>query len=499
MPRFTEMMKAQHVLLLLVLLLSPTALFAQSDASPPPAPREFRGAWIATVGNINWPSDPGLPVQQQQQEIISLLDYAARLKLNAVFVQVRPAADAMYASQLEPWSQYLTGSQGQPPVPFYDPLEFWITEAHRRGIECHAWYNLYRARAGKQGNIAPNHIVRRHPEIIREYGNLTWMDPGEPASAQHTLAVILDIVRRYDVDGVHTDDYYYPYVIKDEATSKPIDFPDDRSYARYKQAGGKLERKDWRRDNINQLVEEIYDKVHRIKPWVKVSYSPFGIWKPDVIEGVEGMSQYDDIYADAKLWLNNGWCDFMSPQLYWPIEGKQPFPRLFEWWVNESTAKRWVWPGMSVGRHDTPQLLRQIEIIRKNPGARGMLLWNLGTVRKHKDKFGDALMQGPFRINALVPAMPWLDSKPPPSPRASAQRSGEDAVIVQLKRAPGEPPIVYAVWARYGQQWRFLTVPAGAPSLQLNPDPNVGPATAVILTAVDRCGNESERVDVPIR
>src|SRR5688500_14028741 len=174
------MLRVMRLLILLVVLLSsPLAALAQSD-TPPPAPREFRGAWIATVGNINWPSQPGLSVQEQQQEALNLLDYAAKLKLNAVFVQVRPAADAMYASQLEPWSHYLTGSQGQPPVPFYDPLEFWVTEAHRRGIECHAWYNLYRARAGKNSNVAPNHIVRRHPEIVREYGDLTWMDPGEP-------------------------------------------------------------------------------------------------------------------------------------------------------------------------------------------------------------------------------------------------------------------------------------------------------------------------------
>jgi len=488
----------RFLFLLVVLLCAPLTAMAQSD-NPPPAPREFRGAWIATVGNINWPSKPGLPVAEQQREIIDLLDYAAQLKLNAVFVQVRPAADAMYASQLEPWSHYLTGSQGQPPVPFYDPLEFWITEAHRRGIECHAWYNLYRARAGNNSNVAPNHVIRRHPEIVREYGDLTWIDPGEPAARQHTLNVILDIVRRYDVDGVHTDDYYYPYVEKDQATSKPINFPDDASYGRYRQSGGKLERKDWRRDNINQLVEQVHHDVHRIKPWVKVSYGPFGIWKPDVIDGIKGMSQYDELYADAKLWLNNGWVDFLAPQLYWPIEGEQSFPKLLEWWVNESTEKRWVWPGLGVARHDTPELMKQIEIIRKTPLARGMVFWNLGSVRRHKDKFGGALMQGPFRTSALVPAMPWRDSRPPPAPRTSAERSRDDAVTVTLSRAPGEPPIVFAVWARYGQQWRFLTVPAGAPSLQLNPDPSAGPATAVVITAVDRCGNESDRVNVRIR
>src|SRR4029453_16288597 len=187
-------------------------------------------------------------------------------------------------------------------------------------------------------------------------------------------------------------------------------FPDSATYARYRQGGGKLEKKDWRRDNINQLVQKIYHDVHQIKPWVKVSYGPFGIWKPGSPEAVEkGMSQYDEIYSDAKLWLNEGWLDFISPQLYWPIEGDQPFPALLNLWVNDSTAKRWVWPGIGVGRHDTPELLKQIEIIRKTPGSRGMVFWSIGSIRKHKDNFGDALMKRPFRTNPAVPPMPWRD------------------------------------------------------------------------------------------
>jgi uncharacterized lipoprotein YddW (UPF0748 family) len=483
-------------ILLVGLLLASSVAFAQDN--PPPAPHEFRGVWVASVGNINWPSKAGLSVQEQQQEAIALLDYAARLKLNAVFFQVRPAADAFYQSELEPWSQYLTGTQGQPPVPFYDPLEFWITEAHRRGLELHAWYNLYRARASKFGNVAPNHISRQNPQVVREYGKSFWMDPGEPAAAQHTLAVVKDIVRRYDVDGIHTDDYYYPYLLKDEATSKPIDFPDEPSFAKYRQAGGKLARKDWRRDNINQIVERIYKDVHQIKPNVKVSFSPFGIWKTGVPEGIKGMSQYDDIYSDAKLWLNNGWCDFLSPQLYWPIAGDQSFPALLDWWVNESIAKRPIWPGVGVGRHEAPELLKQIELTRKNAGSHGMLFWNIESLQR-KSGLTEALTNGPFRTSALVPPMPWLDSKSPPAPKARGQRDSNRAVTVTLKPGSGETPLVFAVWARYGDQWRFLTVPAGTPTLTLNPDPTAGPASRVVIKSVDRCGNESEPVDVQPR
>ena len=481
---------------LVIFLLAPA--FACAQDSPPPAPHEFRGVWIASVGNINWPSKPGLPVQQQQQEAIALLDYAARLKLNAVFIQVRPAADALYQSSLEPWSAVLTGTQGQPPTPFYDPLEFWVTEAHRRGLELHAWYNLYRAGTLRSANTAANHITRRDPELVREYGKYLWMDPGEPAAAQHTLAVVLDIARRYDVDGIHTDDYYYPYVEKDEATSKPIDFPDEPSYTRYQRSGGKLGRKDWRRDNINQVVREIYTRVHKIKPSVKVSFSPFGIWKTGVPEGVKGMSSSDEIYSDAKLWLNEGWCDFLSPQLYWAIDGDQPFRELLDWWVNESLAKRPIWPGISVSKFEQAELLKQVELTRKNPGSRGMIFWSVGSL-KRKPEVADALAKGPFRNSALVPPMPWLDSKPPPAPKATGQRGAGDAVNVTLKPGVGETPLVVAVWARYGERWRFLTVPAGTPSLTLNPDPSAGPDTRVVIAAVDRCCNQIEHVDVQVK
>ncbi len=458
---------------------------------PPPAPREFRGVWIPSVGNISWPSKAGLPVDQQKQEILDLLDEAVRLHLNAIVVQVRPAADALYASEIEPWSQYLTGVAGQAPSPFYDPLEMWITEAHRRGIELHAWYNLYRAGTGASGAPAANHISRTHPEIVRPYGKYLWMDPGEPQAAQHTLSVIMDIVRRYDVDGIHTDDYYYPYPVKDEATKKAIPFPDDQSYGRYTQSGGSMSRADWRRENINQLVRRIYADTKRTKPWVKVGYGPFGIWKNDV--PVRGLSSTDELYSDSKLWLNEGWLDYVCPQLYWPIEGDQPFPVLLEWWIEQSKKSRSVWPGIAAARHSKSEVLNQLDLTRKSTGSRGAIFWNINEIRQHKEKLADALLRGPYREAALIPAATWLDDSPPPPPKLSTRREDNGALILSLKPGRGEPTALYAIWARYGDNWRFLTVPGGAPSISLNPDLSSNTVSSVVITAVDRCGNECER------
>ena len=473
---------------------------AQLSGSPAPqSPREFRAAWVATVGNINWPSKPGLPVEQQKQEAIAILDRCAALNLNAIILQVRPAADAMYQSSIEPWSQYLTGVQGQPPSPFYDPLNFWITETHKRGMELHAWFNPYRAKSGTQGAIAANSIARTHPNVVKKYGNYLWMDPGEPIAARQTLNVILDIVRRYDVDGIHTDDYYYPYKVKEN--DKIVDFPDEPSWQRYRRAGGKLSRDDWRRDNVNQLVERIYAETKKLKPWVKVSYAPFGIWQPGHPPGIKGLNQYAELYADAKLWLNKGWLDFMSPQLYWKIGGDQDFNGLLNWWLSENTQQRYIWPGMSVARHSVEEVHNQIALTRKDPRSTGQVLWSVRSVIGSSEKsrqLYESLQRGPYAQKSLVPSFDWLDKKAPPAPAASVQRSA-DRVTVSLRGGRGEPAFVFGVWARYGDQWHFTTVPGGAPNISLNADASGNLPNAITLTAVDRCGNESERVNLVVR
>ena len=301
----------------------------------------FRAAWVATVENVDWPSRPGLPSSQQQREIIQILDKAKAIGLNAIILQVRSSCDAIYPSPDEPWSFYLTGAQGGPPLPAYDPLEMWITEAHRRGIELHAWFNPFRAKGPSASYpFAATHITRTQPNLVKTYGASLWLDPGEPAARDWTLGVMMDVVRRYDIDGIHIDDYFYPYP-QNDAAGKPIGFPDDASWNRYVQTGGRLSRGDWRRTNVNDLVYRIYTQTKLLKPWVKVGISPFGIWRPGNPPTVKGFDAYEGLYADSRWWLEQGWCDYFSPQIYWRLNDppKPPFADLLKWWVEQNPAR----------------------------------------------------------------------------------------------------------------------------------------------------------------
>ena len=319
---------------------APAAAPPAAGAMPPPEPREFRAAWVATVANIDWPSQPGLPAEAQRAEATAMLDRAAAIGLNALILQVRPAGDALYPSALEPWSEYLTGAQGRAPVPAWDPLAWWVQEARARGLELHVWFNPYRARhsSAKTPLVAP-HLAVRQPALARRYGDQLWIDPGEPAAAAHTLAVVADVVRRYDIDGVHIDDYFYPYPVK--AGDADLPFPDDAAYARYRLGGGLLARDDWRRANVDALVQEMHATVRRIKPWVRFGISPFGLGRPDRRPpGITGFSQFDKLYADVERWLENGWLDYLAPQLYWPIDrAGQAFPVLLDYWIGQNRAQ----------------------------------------------------------------------------------------------------------------------------------------------------------------
>ncbi|MFM8271046.1 MAG: glycoside hydrolase family 10 protein [Gemmata sp.] len=277
-------------------------------AGAPPAPnREFRAVWVATVANIDWPSKPGLPAEQQKAELLAILDKSAALNLNAVVFQVRPMADALYESKLEPWSEYLTGQLGKGPG--YDPLAVAVEEAHKRGMELHAWFNPYRARHPSAKSEPPtDHITKARPDLAKPYGTHSWMNPTHKEVQDHSLAVVLDVVKRYDIDGIHIDDYFYPYKEKD-AGGMLVPFPDDDTWQAYQKIGGKLTRDDWRRDAVNGFVKRMYEETKKAKPWVKVGISPFGIWRPGNPPGISGLDQYTELYADAKLWLNEGWVD----------------------------------------------------------------------------------------------------------------------------------------------------------------------------------------------
>ncbi len=467
--------------------------------APPPLPREFRAVWVATVNNIDWPSKRGLSVAQQRAEMNAILDRARSLNLNAVIFQVRPAADALYESKLEPWSEYLTGTQGRDPG--YDPLAEWIAGAHARGLELHAWLNPYRARhAEAKSPLAPNHLSKTHPHAVKAYGKLLWMDPGEPVAAERTLAVVRDIVTRYDVDGIHIDDYFYPYPI--EAPNLPkdvkenLDFPDEPAWKRYRQAGGKLNRADWRRQNVDHLVEKIHRTIREAKPLVKFGISPFGLGKPALRPpGITGFSQYDSLYADAELWLQKGWLDYFTPQLYWPIAKKeQSYPVLLDYWLRQNPKNRHIWPGLFTSRIDhtaeswpAEEITAQITLTRTRPDATGHV--HFSAVALMEDRKGIAQKLAPlYATPALVPATPWLDHRAPPAPTL---RRDEKLPQVVITPSAGEAPVRYAVWRQHGTEWRLAVQIAAEKTVSLAPDAALGPVTAVAVQALDRTGNAS--------
>jgi uncharacterized lipoprotein YddW (UPF0748 family) len=365
------------------------------------AEREFRAAWVATVHNIDWPSKPGLPAAAQKAELRAILDRAAQLKLNAILFQVRPASDALYASSREPWSQFLMGKQGVSPG--YDPLEFAVSEAHARGIELHAWINPFRAASNAATPLAANHIANTHPEWVRRHGAQIWVDPGEPAAREYVLSVFQEIVRKYDIDGVHIDDYFYPYPLKGRGPW----FPDDSTWQQYGVKSG-LSRDDWRRDNINKFVQAMYRTVKATRSSVKVGISPFGIWRPGVPATTEAqLDAYGQLYADSRKWLAEGWCDYFSPQLYWSIQpAKQSFPVLLQWWRAQSRGTP-VWPGIATERigskRPASEIINQIELTRQGTNSPGHIHWSMKALMRNQGGVSDALRSGPYAEAALAP------------------------------------------------------------------------------------------------
>jgi len=481
------MRQSYFILTLLALAINLPA--ADERISPPPPAREFRAAWIATVGNSSWPSKPGLTTAQQKAELIALLDRAAALKLNAVIFQIRPASDALYASSLEPWSEYLTGVQGRAPEPFYDPLAFAIAEAHQRGLELHAWFNPFRAHHFQSVSpIAPNHISQTHPELVRSYGKYLWLDPGEPAVREYVLRVVMDVVNRYDVDGVHFDDYFYPYKEKSAAGAE-MDFPDDASWKKYGAHSG-LSRDDWRRQNVDVFVEQVYRAIKAAKPWVKFGISPFGIWRPKNPPAISGFDAYAVLFADSRKWLREGWCDYFAPQLYWPIEPKaQSFPALLEWWNRQNIRHRHLWPGLNslkAGEGWPPsEIVNQINLTRLYANA-GHIHWSISALMKNP-ALDAALTHEIYRQPALIPASPWLEATPPAPPTLSVTVWKKSA-HVQWQNAAGKPASGWVLQSRTNGVWTTQIFPAGRADAYLD---NVTPDT-ISVRAVDRVENLSE-------
>lgn len=463
---------------------------AVRDTTAPPVQREMRGLWVATVGNGDWPSKRTLTAEQQRAELVDIMDRASAAGFNAIIFHVRPAADAVYKSAYEPWGAMLTGTQGVDPG--YDPLQLAIEEAHARGMELHAWINPFRA-----GNtrdtlaLAKSHVFHERRDLVRIYGRNIWMDPGEPDVQDRAMRAIRDIVTRYDVDGVHADDYFYPYVENDSA-GKPIPFPDDSTYARY---GGLLTLADWRRANIDRFVERMYREVHAIKPTVKVGLSPFGIWRPGYPPSVQGLDAFASIYADSRKWLQQGWVDYLVPQLYWPIASpKQSFPDLLDWWIGQNVMSRGLWPGLAAYRvaNGTPTALSleeipdQIRIIRKYGSSTGHILFNTtATLKRNGGALASTLWSETYSTRALVPASPWLDSSRPAAP--TLRVLGD---TVRVTPGAGESPRWWAVRLRANGIWTTHTLFSDHGSFAVIPTTD-----RILVQGVDEAGNAGEAAE----
>ncbi len=474
--------------------------------SAPPAPREFRAAWVATVANIDWPSRKGLSSAAQQAEALALLDQAVALRLNAIVLQVRTSADALYTSTLEPWSEVLSGKQGQAPEPFYDPLSFWVEQAHRRGLELHAWFNPFRARQSQAStNADARHLSRSQPQWVKRYGDQLWIDPGEPAAAEHTLAVIEDVLQRYDIDAVHIDDYFYPYPIQDPQSKQELDFPDEPAWQRYVQAGGPLKRADWRRQNVDQLVQRLHQRVRDIKPGVRFGISPFGLGKPSLRPaGIAGFSQYDKLYADVERWLAEGWLDYLAPQLYWPIAQKaQAFEVLRDYWQAQNPLQRHIWPGLFTSKltdkadsWPKEEILQQIALSRelrpRNPSL-GHLHFSMVALKQNRRGISEALQDGPYASPALVPPTPWLATEATPTLNAAptvqlSRTAHAESYVLQLSMGPEAKSGLqrYAVWLRYaGSGWVF----SSGSELVIS---STG-LEVMVVSAIDALGREGPR------
>lgn len=475
----------------------PSDIIVEEDfkVSLPVIKREFRGVWIASVANINWPSRNNLSVDQQKAEAINMLNMLQENNFNAVIFQARPSADALYTSELEPWSYFLTGKTGEPPYPNYDPLQFWIEESHKRGMELHVWLNPYRAHHSNGGAVSNLSMVNKLSDItVRLKNGMYWFDPANPKTQGHVSNVVKDLVKRYDLDAIHFDDYFYPYATYNNGR----DFPDNASWNAYVNSGGTLSRADWRRDSVNKFVERIYKEIHAEKNYVRFGISPFGIWKPGFPEGIVGSSQYDELYADAKLWLNKGWVDYFSPQLYWPIESKgQSFGSLLNWWKSENTMNRHLWPGLNtveVKVSDRPtEIKNQIEITRQLlPQSTGEIHWSIAGLTKNPNML-PTLKSGPYKEKALTPKSPWIKALPLQKPTLFTNDSGS-FIQTSWSSKNIENVFQWVLFTQYNGVWEteILTLDTLSKEIPKTKDGKI--LNAIAVKAIDRLGNESEYI-----
>lgn len=424
-------MRVKSLLCVFFLLLMAGGVFAQVQTGSAYPKREFRAAWIQSVNG----QFRGMPTEKLKQNLIGQLNSLQKAGINAIIFQVRPEADALYASRLEPWSRFLTGVQGKAPEPYWDPMQFMIDECHKRGMEFHAWINPYRTKTTLKSELAPNHVCNVHPEWFVTYGDQLYFDPALPESRRHICMVVSDIVSRYDVDAIHMDDYFYPYPIKGK------DFPDDASFARF--GGGFSNKGDWRRSNVNVLIKKLHETIREIKPWVKFGVSPFGIYRNESSDPLgsktKGLQNYDDLYADVLLWAREGWIDYNIPQIYWHIgHPVADYETLVKWWAR-NTENRPLFIGQSVmntvqnadpKNPSINQLPRKMALQRAYQTIGGSCQWPASAVVENAGKYRDALIAEYHKYPALPPVFDFMDNEAPAKVRKMKPVWTEDGYIL---------------------------------------------------------------------
>ena len=468
------------ILITLILFLSSVSVKAEIL---PKVEREFRAVWIATVDNIDFPTKKNLSIEEQKAELIKDLEFAKSLKMNAVIFQVRPMCDAIYESRIEPWSEFLTGEMGKP-QPF-DPLKFITEEAHQRGILVHAWFNPYRAYHPAAKSVSENHISKRRPDLVRQYGKYLWLDPSEAEVKKYSLSVVLDVVKRYDIDGVHFDDYFYPYPEKDAQGNK-IEFPDEKNWDKYKNAGGKLKRDEWRRKNVNQFIESVGREIKKIKPQIMYGISPFGVAEVNLTE----------LYADAEKWLRDGTVDYFVPQLYWKIDRKtREFPLLLKFWENKNVKKRHLWAG--IGTYKIPsktenfsaqEIIDQISLTREIQKTSGNIQFSFKSLQSDFDNIQTALREKSYQSEAIIPLSSWIKSAKLLTPKVEITRD-ENYVRAKWTERGKQKAFWFVVYAKDKNGWNYSILPATKKSIALSADRIL---EKIIVKSVDRLGNQSK-------
>ncbi len=516
-------------------VMTPSA--GSADATlPPPLLREFRGVWVSPVEQGEWPSRPGIDAERQKAELSALLDRARDVGLNAVIFHVRTGGDALYPTRRAPWSAYLTGRLGRAPSPGYDPVAFAIDQAHARGLQFHAWFNPFRiAPPMAQARSTAGAVATEHPEWVVRYGDELWIDPGNPAARRAVLDAILEVVDRYDIDAVHIDDYFYPY-LEEHAVHRRvrhghhwrritvheiIRFADNSTWRRYGVKQGWTDRADWRRANIDSFIQQLYTEVKARKRWVQVGISPFGIWRPGHPEGITGLDAYSEIYADSRKWLREGWLDYLAPQLYWRVDAPQHrFTRLDAWWHSQNTMERHIWPGLFTagaatrsGNWPASDIVAGVDTLRAlGDAAPGHVHFRLKSLLQDAPgNVGDLLRDQVYTETAVPPASPWLGAAVPALPRlfpppgsVGAARPGErparqkGAPAIEVQPGDDVPVRWWVVQLRDGAgRWTTSLHPGPERILSLALPDGSAPAAAAI-TALSPAGVASAAARVPL-